>query len=272
MLSGFTSQFLSSSTFAPALSNIFNVRPFSNAASAHPSLAQELGSECKTPSSETCITCPQFSEESYNIDDLSAGSIVCCSCGCPHSSNKSKPFDFFCVSCHHLMPPKKDASFFQLLGLVEKFKMDLKSLEKRYRKLQMHVHPDKFHSNGGDQLEMAEEHSSILNTAYWTLRDPEQRAFYMLSRRGFDISEEHMSKQVPLDPMFLMEVMETRETIEEAPAEAMAGMLSDVDRDIATRVERLGELLDNGQDKEAFEMAVQLRYMNQIRRELYERV
>ncbi len=243
------------------------------AASMRPSLMAHslsntaVNSTCSTSSTEICFDCPKFVED--GVTDAATGSrVVCCSCGSRNA--RASDFDFFCVKCSALLPAEEDVSFFQLFGLPEQFSIHLKALEKRYRKIQMAVHPDKFHTCKAEQHDLAEQHSAMINTAYWTLRDPEQRAFYMLSRRGFDVDEETVTRGTPPDPAFLMEIMEMREDVEAAGPDTLPGMLEEVDATIRRTAEEVGAGLDGGQDQEAFMAAVRMRYYNQVRKEIYE--
>lgn len=104
-------------------------------------------------------------------------------------------------------------NYFQLFGLSERFALDKLELERQYRALQATVHPDKFaHLPAADQR-LAMQQSTHVNEAYQTLRQPVNRARYLLSLHGVDTAEETNTK-MPLD--FLMSQMEWREALEDA--------------------------------------------------------
>ena len=111
---------------------------------------------------------------------------------------------------------------FELLGLPLAYAMDAAQLEQRYRDLQSRVHPDRFAASGEAERRVAMQWATRANEAYRTLRDPVNRARYLLSLKGFDTGEES-NTAMPAD--FLMQQMEWRETVAEARAGGDAGRL-----------------------------------------------
>jgi len=103
-------------------------------------------------------------------------------------------------------------NYFQLFNIETSFDVDLQLLSSSYQTLQKAVHPDKFaHSSEQDQR-LAVQKSAQINDAYQTLKDPLQRAAYMLVQRGVDMPNEQHSFQ---DTSFLMRQMELREMLED---------------------------------------------------------
>lgn len=72
-------------------------------------------------------------------------------------------------------------SFFDLLVGDATFEIDLSSTRQRYLQLQRLLHPDNY-AGAGRELESlrAADWSSYVNRAYETLRDPLQRAIYLV--------------------------------------------------------------------------------------------
>lgn len=101
---------------------------------------------------------------------------------------------------------------FQLFGLAQSFQIDTTHLDQSYRALQAQVHPDKFAHLSEAEQRLAMQHSTQVNEAYQTLRNPLARARYLLTLQGVDTQEE-TNTAMPLD--FLMEQMEWREAIAE---------------------------------------------------------
>lgn len=60
------------------------------------------------------------------------------------------------------------------------YEVDLRQLEGEYKMLQKDLHPDKFGSRGAQQQHYSAEQSSLVNRAYTVLRDPLQRALYLV--------------------------------------------------------------------------------------------
>ena len=100
---------------------------------------------------------------------------------------------------------------FDTLGLEPTLDLDVSTLEQRYRDLQRQLHPDKFaQSSTGIKRESLMRAVNVTD-AYRALKDPLKRAEILLARHGAKVSERE-----PVDPEFLMEVMELREALAEA--------------------------------------------------------
>ena len=95
-------------------------------------------------------------------------------------------------------------SHFELLGLPPTYALDSARLESRYRDLQGQVHPDRFAAATEADRRVALQWAARANEAYRTLRDPVDRARYLLGLKGFDTGEE-TNTAMPAD--FLMQQM-----------------------------------------------------------------
>ena len=102
---------------------------------------------------------------------------------------------------------------FDLLGLPQRFSIDLPQLEQGYRHLQSRVHPDRHAASDAAARLHSLQLATQANEAYRTLKQPVSRARYLLSLNGVDTAEE-TNTAMPGD--FLMMQMEWRESIEEA--------------------------------------------------------
>ncbi|KNG44635.1 fe-s protein assembly co-chaperone [Stemphylium lycopersici] len=94
------------------------------------------------------------------------------------------------------------------------FAIDLSALKREFLQLQARAHPD-LHPQADKKR--AEATSARINEAYKTLQNPLLRAQYLLSLRGIEVAEDETAKVD--DPELLMEVLEARESIEEAEQE-----------------------------------------------------
>jgi molecular chaperone HscB len=106
-------------------------------------------------------------------------------------------------------------NFFELFGLPVGFDLDSGELSVRYRELQRMVHPDKYAAGSDAERRVSMQLTTRVNEAYQTLKDPVRRARYLLSLGGTDPREE---TDTAMDPAFLMEQMELRETLSEVRA------------------------------------------------------
>jgi molecular chaperone HscB len=121
----------------------------------------------------------------------------------------------YCPSCHRILPLVENIDYFSYLGLKKQLNLDIDDLEKRFYEMSRKYHPD-YHTNGDEiEKEISEERTSFLNSAYKILRDPIQRAKYLLQLEWGEIPKE--DKKVP--PELLMEIMELQEKLQEEKIE-----------------------------------------------------
>ena len=115
------------------------------------------------------------------------------------SADRNRAFDF-------------QQNFFELFGLPESCVMDSSALRSAFMALQRDHHPDK-HAAAKDDADrlLAVRIASFINEAHQTLSVPLRRAEYCLQLRGVSTDTETDAK---MDPGFLMEQMEWRETLE----------------------------------------------------------
>ena len=133
------------------------------------------------------------------------------------------------------MTPEFSRNHFELLGLPVSFTVDAAALDDAYRELQGRVHPDRFASAGEAERRVAMQWATRANEAYRTLRNPIDRARYLLGLKGYDTGEE---SNTSMPPDFLMQQMEWRESVEEGRARHDAAALETLRREIeASRVE-----------------------------------
>lgn len=128
----------------------------------------------------------------------------CWHCGTPDAGS------IFCRYCNSLQAPVPN--YFEFFGMPLKLSVDLARLQKQFYSLSGLLHPDRYTRRSEQEKRYSLEASSILNDAYRVLRDPIQRAEYVLKEAGFDIGEQR-SKDVP--PELLEEVFELNMALDE---------------------------------------------------------
>lgn len=106
------------------------------------------------------------------------------------------------------------ANAFHTFNLPPQFDLDLDDLRQRFLAASAEHHPDRF-TDALDQADAAQR-SAEINHAYQTLVDPEARANALLALRDGPAASDDKS----LPPMLLMEVMEVREELDQAVADA----------------------------------------------------
>jgi molecular chaperone HscB len=155
---------------------------------------------------------------------------------------------------------------FTLFGLPLAFAIDGDALELRYRDVQARVHPDKHAHLGDTERRAAMQWSTQVNDAYRTLRDPLQRARYLLHLAGHDPKIE---TNTAMPHEFLMRQMELRETVAEARAGGDADQLDELHRrmrrEMKVQHEELRKTLDEAHDYgRAAEIVRQLMFQEKL--------
>jgi len=108
-------------------------------------------------------------------------------------------------------------NYFELFALAPSFELDLVELKAKYLELQRAVHPDKFANASERERLISVQKAAQINDAFTVLNATDSRAQYLLELAGFELAHE---TQTLKDPMFLMQQMELRETLEDITSAA----------------------------------------------------
>lgn len=144
------------------------------------------------------------------------------------------------------------------------FYINVRELRREFLQLQAVAHPDRHPQHLKNR---AEATSARINEAYKTLQNPLLRAQYLLSLRGIDVAEDETAKVE--DPELLMEVLDTREEIEDASEEGeLEGLKTVNDK----RIEESEKVLDRAFREDDMDAAkgeaVKMRYWVNIKESL----
>ena len=146
---------------------------------------------------------------------------------------------------------------FELFGLPPRFRFDVALLDAAYRKLQSAVHPDLFARGTDTERRLAQQSSARVNEAYRTLKDPVQRAQYLLQLHGIDAVGE-TDTQLPFE--FLERQLERREAANDAVAagdeRTVSALLADARADAREVEDGLAHQLDDERAYAAARMRV----------------
>ena len=138
-----------------------------------------------------------------------------------------------------------NADHFSLFGLPRAYGLNPAELDRRYRDIQLQIHPDKFTHAGDAERRLSLQWATRINEAYQTLKNPLLRAQYLLHLAAHDVGA-HDNTAMPAD--FLIEQMEWREAVAEARAAGQHHELEHLHHrlkhDLRARYDELGELLD----------------------------
>ncbi len=161
------------------------------------------------------------------------------------------------------------SQYFTLFQLEPQFDIDTDSLEQNYRTLAARFHPDRFASASAFEQKQAVMMSSTINEAYRTLKNPTDRAAYLLRQQGIDAdAPEHTS----FAPEFLMQQMEWRETLAEARGGQDQTALPALDKEISGAQQELWRDLREAFRRQQYEDAAQLvrqgRFLDKLKKEI----
>ena len=129
---------------------------------------------------------------------------------------------------------------FALFDLPERYRFDADQLERAYRQLQSKVHPDRFAAGSDQEKRISLQSSARVNEAYRVLRDPVERARYLLKLNGVDALDE-TDTELPLE--FLERQLERRETAAGAVDNHDMRGLSSVAANVAEEASELEAIL-----------------------------
>jgi molecular chaperone HscB len=135
-------------------------------------------------------------------------------------------------------------NYFELFGLNPAFS--------NYRAIQSASHPDRFVTCTSAEKLQSMQTATLANEAYLTLKNPANRAKYLLAQQGIDAIDEK-NTHMPAD--FLMQQMEWREAMEDAKAakniEDLENLLAEMQLDAKNLQANLAELIDTKKDYKA---------------------
>lgn len=163
--------------------------------------------------------------------------------GCWSCGGGSGETLLFCRVCGAIQPPDFRQNFFDVLSMTASFVVERRELEERYRQAQQQCHPDRFVTRAATERRLSAEHVTRLNEAYQTLRDPLNRAVYLV-----DLAGGNTAAAVD-DPAFLMEVMESRESLSEIDPRS---------RDAAARIDRMRRRVNDNESAEIAALTIHL--------------
>ena len=107
------------------------------------------------------------------------------------------------------MQPPRATDYFAYLGIPRSYHVDLDRLGDVLREKSRQFHPDRFARAEPRERTNSLSHTTYLNDAVRTLRDPQRRAEYVLSLYGIKAGGNDRER-AKMDPAFLMEMLELR--------------------------------------------------------------
>jgi molecular chaperone HscB len=162
------------------------------------------------------------------------------------------------------------SNFFELFDLPVSYDVDLTQLQQHYMKLQKQLHPDRF-VNGSDlEKRLSMQHTSWINEAQTTLKDPVLRACYLLKLKGMDV---RLENETTMDAAFLMQQLEIRESLEKIkdetePLDALDSMAKEIKNSTNEMKKGFAESYTAGQFNDAREWIRKLQFLKKAKNEV----
>src|SRR5205823_7371540 len=141
--------------------------------------------------------------------------------------------EYFCEQCVKVQPVSKDVDYFSCLGLSRRLNIDIPQLEQKFYELSRAFHPDFYQNKTETERQISLGNSALLNTAYRTLKDPFQRAEYLLRLEAGAAKDIRTSPPADL----FEEILALQEDLEEFRAAAAEDEPSSTDR-LRSKLER----------------------------------
>ena len=119
--------------------------------------------------------------------------------------------EYFCDRCVKVQPVSKETDYFTCVGFPRRLTIDPSKLEAKFYELSRAFHPDFYQNKSETEQTISLGNSATLNSAYRTLRDPIQRAEYLLDLEAGAVKEIRNSPPADL----FEEILELQDTLNE---------------------------------------------------------
>lgn len=97
--------------------------------------------------------------------------------------------EYFCERCVKVQPVSKDTDHFTCFGFPRRLTIDQAKLEAKFYELSRAFRPDFYQNKSETEQAISLSNAATLNSAYRTLRDPIQRAEYLLDLEAGAVKE-----------------------------------------------------------------------------------
>ena len=161
-----------------------------------------------------------------------------------------------CVRCGALTAPVVGETFFAVLGLPERYAVDLEAAEAGFKERTRLVHPDRFARADPRARQISLRRTVELNEAWRTIKHPVRRAEYLMRLQGYDLAGEGGPTgpgaagegrtppvgadpgrvRLTVPPALLNDVLELREALLEARAARDAAAVHRLGAEVAERL------------------------------------
>ena len=160
-------------------------------------------------------------------------------------------------------------NYFELFDLETSFFVDDEALNKAYQAQVTRLHPDNFATKSQAEKLQALQSTSLLNSAYTVLKNPLNRASYLLNLEDINPFDE---KDTNMDASFLMSQIELREQLEDIKelqdSKALDNFIERVQDFINDNVASISEAFRQSADLQEIKKLVrELKFYEQLNKE-----
>lgn len=148
--------------------------------------------------------------------------------------------EYFCDRCVKVQPVSKELDYFTCLGFPRRLMIDQRKLETKFYDLSRAFHPDFYQNKSDAEQTISLGNSAMLNTAYRTLRDPIERAEYLLDLEAGSVKEIRNSPPADL----FEEILELQDTLNEYRA---ADRASETESTLRAKLQAEQQILEQRQ-------------------------
>jgi molecular chaperone HscB len=141
---------------------------------------------------------------------------------CRHCGAGAPAEVHFCPQCDRIMALTRHGDYFSFFGLPRKLTVDLADLERRFRALSRQFHPDYYYNATTGERLASLERASYLNDAFRVLKQPLDRAEYLLKLEGLPDVGKHQDAR-EMAPGLLEEVFTLNEELDDIRASRAGG-------------------------------------------------
>jgi molecular chaperone HscB len=142
---------------------------------------------------------------------------------CRHCGAGAPTEVHFCPQCDRILALTRHGDYFSFFGLPRRLAIDVADLERRFRALSRQFHPDYFYNATTAERLASLERASYLNDAYRVLKQPLDRAEYLLKLEGLPPVGQHQDATA-MEPGVLEEVFALNEELDGIRAARESGV------------------------------------------------
>jgi len=143
-----------------------------------------------------------------------------------------------------VQPLSKELDYFTCMNLPRLLTIDVKSMEETFYSLSRTFHPDFYANKDEGEKTVSLRNTALLNTAYRTLKDPIQRAEYLIRLEAGSVKD---IRSAPPADLF-DEILELQENLDEF--RSLAGQMdSDRGRELRSKLQNDRATLETRQEE-----------------------